>query len=204
MIGAAQRLVRRQEQLMFQAKAQIEAGTAVPETMSALAVEMAHRLELSSYARDRSNAIQSVVEIARAQERKLQLSSRGKPRMLKYTGTGTFSPADLQAVSRAFLRKFGRPLPISADGDTSLHRALGFDHRGRVDVAVAPDQPEGIWLRRYLETLRIPYYGFRSAVMGSATAPHIHIGPGSTRIRASAEPVRNTRAIIPTEKRGRS
>ena len=78
--------------------------------------------------------------------------------------------------------KFDRPLPISAEGETELHRALGFDHRGRVDVAVVPSAPEGIWLRHYLQFRKIPYYAFSRAIPGKATAAHIHIGPGSTRL----------------------
>ena len=57
---------------------------------------------------------------------------------------------------RAFARRFGKPLPISADGQTATHNALGFDHKGRVDVAVNPNEPEGIWLRHYLEAKRVP------------------------------------------------
>jgi hypothetical protein len=49
-------------------------------------------------------------------------------------------------------------------------------------VALDPDQPEGVWLRRYLETLRIPYFAFRGFLTGRATGPHIHIGPPSERI----------------------
>jgi len=49
-------------------------------------------------------------------------------------------------------------------------------------VAVNPDSPEGIWLREYLDERAIPYYAFRTAMRGKATAPHIHIGPGSTRL----------------------
>ena len=65
---------------------------------------------------------------------------------------------------------------------TAVHTALGMDHTGRVDVAVNPDSPEGIWLREYLDARAIPYYAFRVAMAGKATAPHIHIGPGSTRL----------------------
>ena len=63
-----------------------------------------------------------------------------------------------------------------------MHRALGFDHRGRVDVAVVPSAPEGVWLRQYLQLRKIPYYAFAHAIPGKATAAHIHIGPGSTRL----------------------
>jgi len=54
----------------------------------------------------------------------------GKRTMEKFGGNGHFTPSDLRLVERAFSRKFGRGLPISADGDTSLHRALGLDHTG--------------------------------------------------------------------------
>jgi hypothetical protein len=74
-------------------------------------------------------------------------------------------------------------LPISAEGETNLHRALGFDHRGRVDVAINPNASEGMWLRHYLQSLKIPYYAFTRAIRGKATAAHIHIGPGSTRLQ---------------------
>ena len=68
-------------------------------------------------------------------------------------------------------------------GDTAVHRAMGFDHRGRVDVALSPDQPEGVWLREYLTGQEIPYFAFRHAVPGKATGAHIHLGPMSTRYK---------------------
>jgi hypothetical protein len=83
------------------------------------------------------------------------------------------------------MRQFGKSLPVSAKGDTALHRSLGFDHRGRVDIALNPDQREGAWLRSYLQKAKLPYYAFRAAVRGKATAPHIHMGPPSTRYRVA-------------------
>ena len=55
--------------------------------------------------------------------------------------------------------------------------------RGRVDVAIHPDQPEGRWLLEYLVEKHIPYFAFRQAVPGKATGAHIHIGPLSTRYK---------------------
>ena len=37
-------------------------------------------------------------------------------------------------------------------------------------------------MRRYLKSRQIPYYAFTHAIPGKATAAHIHIGPGSTRL----------------------
>jgi hypothetical protein len=103
--------------------------------------------------------------------------------MEHFEGNAGFTESrDLKLIATAFAREFAKELPISADGETSLHRALGLDHRGRVDVAVAPNTPEGIWLRGYLKLRNIPYYAFTHAMPGKATAAHIHIGPGSTRL----------------------
>jgi hypothetical protein len=103
--------------------------------------------------------------------------------MEHYEGDGAFDEAqDLPPLELAYSSKFDRPLPISAEGETEVHRALGFDHRGRVDVAIVPSAPEGVWLRQYLQLRKIPYYAFSRAIPGKATAAHIHIGPGSTRL----------------------
>jgi hypothetical protein len=100
-------------------------------------------------------------------------------------GTATFTEKDLAQLERAFQARFGSALPVSARGATSLHRALGFDHRGRFDVAVRPDHPEGLWVRSYLSAKNVPFLAFTGAVPGSATGAHIHIGPASTRLTAA-------------------
>lgn len=98
---------------------------------------------------------------------------------------GLLTAKDIKDLTLAFEKKFDKPLPVSARGETAVHRALGFDHTGRIDVALLPDSDEGVWLRRYLESKDIPYYAFRVAIAGKATGAHIHIGPGSTRLPAS-------------------
>jgi hypothetical protein len=104
----------------------------------------------------------------------------------KYEGSGMFTPTDRKTVELAFSSKFSKPLPISADGETAVHRSFGFDHRGRVDVALNPDAPEGVWLMNYLQQKHIPYFAFRTAVAHKATGAHIHLGPESTRLSAGA------------------
>ena len=91
----------------------------------------------------------------------------------------------LKRVVLAYEQQFAKAIPISANGETSFHKSMGFDHRGRVDVALSPDQPEGMWLRQFLEKEQIPYYAFRGPVAGRASAAHIHIGPPSTRLRVA-------------------
>ena len=102
----------------------------------------------------------------------------------RFDGDGIFTPQIFRQVEAAFQARFGKALPVSANGETAVHRALGFDHRGRVDVALHPDTPEGIWLRDYLTAHRIPFFAFRQAVAGKATGAHIHLGPASNHLQA--------------------
>jgi len=96
-----------------------------------------------------------------------------------HEGRLTFTDQDLKQLEREFQGTFGRALPVSTRGDSAVHRAMGFDHRGRTDVAVSPDTTEGAWVRRYLTAKGVSFFAFRSAVRGKATGAHIHIGPAS-------------------------
>lgn len=90
--------------------------------------------------------------------------------------------AGILEIDAMYYAEFGQGLPISAAGSTDLHVAMGFDHTGRYDVAVHPDEFEGLFLMSLLEEAGIPYIAFRSAVPGQATGPHVHIGPPSLRL----------------------
>lgn len=102
-----------------------------------------------------------------------------------YDGSGVFTRDDFNKISSAFMMAFGKAIPVSADGQTKVHEALGFNHAGRIDIALNPEQREGVWLIHYLEAHRIPYYAFKAAIAHKATGPHIHLGPSSTRLTAS-------------------
>lgn len=102
--------------------------------------------------------------------------------MIRYHGTG-WHISQIGNVQNLFSSRFGRTLPISAYGQTSLHNRLGFNHTNAVDVAVHPDSSEGQALIAYLRGAGIPFLAFRGAVPGKATGPHIHIGFPSSRLR---------------------
>jgi hypothetical protein len=135
----------------------------------------------------RSQLVHELAEQARAEQQALEAQESSKPSiggpvMERFDGSGAFTQGDYKRVVLAFEKQFKKPLPVSALGETAVHRALGFDHRDRVDVALYPDSAEGEWLRLYLEANEIPYYAFRNFVPGKATGAHIHIGPPSSRI----------------------
>jgi len=106
---------------------------------------------------------------------------------VRYDGNGIFTRSEFNAISAAYEVEFGKNIPVSADGQTATHRSMGFDHTGRIDIALNPDTREGAWLMHYLEHHHIPYYAFRTAIAHKATGAHIHLGPGSTRLTASTK-----------------
>ncbi len=189
MIAAAQRRVDRQQKRLDRAREIVAAGVAAQSyalpvqeelTLRQTSLDLAHLRAQLITENAALNSAPKPADIPGSAMENFELFAQG---MEHYDGDGGFDESrDLAPLELAFESRFARPLPISAEGETELHRALGFDHRGRVDVAVDPSQPEGIWLRQYLKLRRIPYYAFAHAIPGKATAAHVHIGPGSTRL----------------------
>ncbi|MBI4523955.1 MAG: hypothetical protein HY695_09120 [Deltaproteobacteria bacterium] len=103
--------------------------------------------------------------------------------LIRFDGRSGWSLADAAKISAFFAKTFGRPLPVSALGQTAVHDRMKFDHRDAMDVALHPDSPEGTALIAYLRKAGIPFLAFRGKLSGSATGAHIHIGRPSLRNR---------------------
>jgi len=188
MVAAARRRLDRRQKHLEKIRGMIDAGVAAQADLGNELTEVEFARQEYDLAVSRAKLSQELAGLARAeQERQLHPApAEGAGVSARYDGDGVFSGADFKQLAAAFERRFSKPLPVSAVGDTAAHRALGFDHTGRVDVALNPDQPEGSWLRQYLESRRIPYFAFWHAVPGKATGAHIHIGPESTRLAIGA------------------
>ena len=192
MILVAQRMVFRRQRALMDMQELVTAGVISRSEADASGVNLERANQELQWAQTRANLVQQVAESVRLQKAIASMETQAESHpewagkvYTKYDGSGIFTPSNLKMLEVDYLTRFAKPLPISADGETALHRSLGFDHRGRVDVAVTPDQPEGLWLMRYLESKRIPYFAFRAAVPHQATGAHIHVGPGSTKLTLS-------------------
>jgi hypothetical protein len=187
MLAAAQRRVDRRTQAVADDQALVAAGAASKQSLEALEQDVASAQKEYELAESRAHLVNELADMGKnevAFEARLSETPETAHEIAEhYEGDGEFSPSTLGKVETAFAAKFGKVLPISALGETAVHRALGFDHRGRVDVAIHPDQPEGVWLHEYLIDHHIPFYAFRQAVPGKATGAHFHLGPGSTRLK---------------------
>jgi hypothetical protein len=192
MILIAQRMVLRRQRALYDMEQLVSAGVISRSEAEASGVNLERAQQELEWAQSRAKLVADLAESVRREKAIASIESQveSHPEWVgnvytKYEGNGIFTPNDLKILETAYIMRFSKPLPISADGETAVHRSLGFDHRGRVDVAVTPDQTEGRWLMHYLELKRIPYYAFRAAVPHQATGAHIHVGPGSTRLALS-------------------
>ncbi len=189
MVEAAERRVVRQQALVNDRKKLVDEGILAPSEIEPERRELEMRRGTRDLAQSRAQLLVQLANMAKA-EQELERSRQAdldspKDIMVRFDGNGIFSPDDLKTVSAEYEKRFHEPLPISALGQTLMHQSLGFDHRNRVDVALSPDQKEGLWLRAFLERLHIPYLAFREAMPGAATGAHIHIGPASTRLKTA-------------------
>ena len=191
MVAAAQRRVERQQARLDAMKKLVDEGITALSSLSAPEQELATRRMNLDLAHSRAHVMGELAALAKFEKSSAAIEDATRveyrdlfaPGMEHYEGSGIFRESrDLKPLAVAFKKKFDHSLPISAEGETDVHRALGFDHTGRVDVAINPSDPEGVWLRRYLKSRQIPYYAFTRAIRGKATAAHIHIGTGSTRL----------------------
>lgn len=185
MVAAAQRRVDRKKQRLDELRPLVEQGIYARSALEPIEEELRFRELTLSLAQNRAQSLKQLVEMVKQEQALQEESADARPIRERFDGNGTFSQVQFKSVLLAFERHFNHALPISANGETAVHKAMGFDHRGRVDIALAPDSPEGVWLRQYLEQNKIPFYAFRAAMAGRATAAHIHIGPPSLRLRAA-------------------
>ncbi len=100
---------------------------------------------------------------------------------IRYSGFGGWNLSDAWKVQRFFLDSFRKQLPVGVFGQGAIHDRWRLDHRNAMDVSLHPDGPEGQALMNYLRSNAIPFLAFRSAIPGTATGPHIHIGRPSHR-----------------------
>lgn len=189
--AAARRLERQRAQLAQLAQL-VSEGVAPRTALIPLEEEIDRSRKLVDAMEQRARSLAEIVAMIRAEQEVSEqqpdqpsIADGAIARITRFTGESKFGNDEFKQVVLEFEKKFDHKLPVSARGDTALHRSMGFDHRGRIDVAVNPDGVEGRWLMRFLEQQKIPFFAFRTAVRGQATAPHIHVGPPSTRFRTT-------------------
>ncbi|WP_238325836.1 Atg14 domain-containing protein [Bryobacter aggregatus] len=186
LLAAAQRRVERVAKTYGNLTDLVQQGVIPKSHIEDLELQLKDRRLALQLAENRAHIFQDLLNMAKAEELLQSVEPQeesAKPLVESFTGSGVFKDAHLKYVESAFQKQFHRPLPITAQGQSNLHTSFGFDHSGRVDVGVNPDDAEGKWLRSQLQTLRIPYIALRAMIPGQSTGPHIHIGLPSLRLK---------------------
>jgi hypothetical protein len=119
-----------------------------------------------------------------------ELHGSVKPAHITYDPGANWSLAGLEKISGFFHKRFGKPLPISARGQSETHDRLGLDHRDSVDIALRPDSPEGRGLIAYLRNNGVPFLAFPGKLSSMSTGAHIHIGRRSPFLKRVNQEVR--------------
>ncbi|HEU4930677.1 MAG TPA: hypothetical protein VFT48_01290 [Pyrinomonadaceae bacterium] len=183
--------VKRAEEKLEQAKKLLAEGliarTQVEENERALALAKEKINETNRQMANAEAQIASVlVETAANEEiaKNLRLAKQGLIRtatFTRFTGAGGWNIGEAWKIQRFFSDSFNKQLPIAVFGQGSIHDRWRLDHRNAMDIQLHPDGVEGRALLNFLQKNGIPYLAFRSAIPGTATGPHIHIGRPSHR-----------------------
>jgi hypothetical protein len=100
---------------------------------------------------------------------------------MRFNGTPGWGLGEAWKVQRFFSDTFHKSLPVAVFGQGAIHDRWRLDHRNAMDISLHPDSAEGQALLNFLQKNGIPFLAFRSAIPGTATGPHIHIGRPSHR-----------------------
>jgi len=100
---------------------------------------------------------------------------------VRFQGMTGWGLTEAWKIQRFFSDTFNKQLPIAVFGQGAIHERWRLDHRNAMDISLHPDGVEGQALLNFLQKNGIPYSAFRSAIPGTATGPHIHIGRPSHR-----------------------
>ena len=100
---------------------------------------------------------------------------------IRFAGGPGWSLGEAYKIQRFFSDTFKHELPIAVFGQGAIHDRWRLDHRNAMDIQLHPDSVEGQALQNFLQRNGVPYSAFRSAIPGTATGPHIHIGRPSHR-----------------------
>ena len=183
--------LKRAEEKLEQGKKLLAEGliarTQVEENERALALAKEKINETNRQMASAEAQIASVlVETAANEEiaKNLRLAKQGLIRtasFTRFTGAGGWNIGEAWKIQRFFSDSFNKQLPIAVFGQGSIHDRWRLDHRNAMDIQLHPDGVEGRALLNFLQKNGIPYLAFRSAIPGTATGPHIHIGRPSHR-----------------------
>jgi hypothetical protein len=183
--------VKKAEEKLEQSKKLLAEGliarTQVEENERALALAKEKIAETNRQMANAEAQIAGVLVETEADEEISKNLSLAKQRLVRtssftrFTGVGSWNLGEAYKIQRFFSDTFKKQLPIAVFGQGAIHDRWRLDHRNAMDIQLHPDGVEGRALLDFLQKNGIPYLAFRSAIPGTATGPHIHIGRPSHR-----------------------
>src|SRR5687768_8298270 len=122
MVAAAQRNLSRKQQQLDEQKKLVDAGVLARTGLTPYLLELDDSRRVYDLAQSRGRLFRDLVEMARSEEElsaELDEAPQGPlPMMERFDGDGVFRDAHLRVAVLEFEKEFGKPLPISARGET--------------------------------------------------------------------------------------
>jgi hypothetical protein len=151
MLAAAGRRLERRKQALENGRKLVDRGVASLLSLTPLLEELDGARKEQDLAESRARLVRELAQMARAEEL-LESKLNHEPQEVReladrYDGDGVFNMGTFSRVELDFEKQFGKPLPVSAMGETAVHRSLGFDHRGGLTSRSTPISPKvtGCW-----------------------------------------------------------
>ena len=114
----------------------------------------------------------------------LKVNKKSKPSSTAFSfqpEVNDFNLSKISSIQDFYQNTFGKSLPLSNQGQSSIHNRWGLKHTNAADVSLHPNSVEGKKLMEYLRANNIPFLAFDRAIPGVSTDAHIHIGMASKR-----------------------
>ena len=181
MLDAAAGLERIAQERFDRVMVQVKVGAIPANRLQVAKDSLSAARRQSELASTRADLVRQMIRMTASQTYREELEADFDA-PYRFYGFDDFEQELINEIGEMYLLAFGSGPPVSAQGSTPMHRSMGLDHTGRIDVAVHPDSDEGQFLMYLLEGFGIPYIAFRTAIPGQSTGPHVHIGPPSDRI----------------------
>ena len=132
MVSAARRQMDRETLRLESLQKLVDQGVAARTALAPVLEDLANRRKTLDLALSRSELISELAATAKREasvaesDQNPDQSSSDLRVAERFDGNGVFRDSEFKNVILAFEKKFSHPLPVSARGETALHRALGI------------------------------------------------------------------------------
>ena len=135
MLDAARKLQAIAQERFDLALARVEAGVLPARSLEKERDALAAAKRQAELARTRADLVRQRARMVAAESYLEELE--GEELAYRFEGFNEYEQEALSEIDEMYYMTFGESPPVSAEGATAMHRAMGLDHTGRIDVVAS-------------------------------------------------------------------